>query len=347
MSDLTIPSQARKVVIIGSGFHRSVLGDLQHPLASWSLLLQEVARRVGCRLEPSECKEPTLAWEKLLSQYVRKKRGELSVSEAEKPLKQAVAEVLREATAGSQAVYRAHAITRQVEAFLARGGGHLISLNFDQLCYDGSSVLNNPVNLRKGADGVRKPDLRLLHERIVRKAGTSAPSMIWHPHGCIRRFDSIRLGYRDYGLLPASYLHAFAQFKRWESERTKSPGKSGRQGSKDFRQRLLDALESLDCGPKNASDRAADHWVTRFMVLPVQVIGAGISEHELGLRWLFVQRQRNFQRHPENGPPIFHRELQPFAGPWMSDVVDHSSWSQAWYTVFGPPAYAALRRSDK
>jgi hypothetical protein len=158
--------------------------------------------------------------------------------------------------------------------------------------------------------------------------------MIWHPHGCIKSPQTLRLGYRDYGMLPAAYEHAFKQFKRWERRVFEKRYPRIRRAPKNAYKRMLEALAELDREPVDIIDREADTWVTRFMLLPVEVVGAEISSEEIGLRWLFVQRQRNLQRYAPDCVPVFHRQARTFRIPWKSRVERYASWEQAWCTVF-------------
>ncbi len=327
-----------KLVIIGSGFHRQILGGIAHPLCDWSQLLQSVAARVGGRLTAEDCVEPTQAWEKLAAQIATAKKKGLQVVQAEKVLKRELCRILQANIDGTHLVYRHHPLSEMVAAFLRRGGSHLVSLNFDHLAY--REQANRAWRLpQENADseaytGSRKADHPLLYRRI-RVPNSGAPvSMIWHPHGCIKSPQTLRLGYRDYGMLPAAYDYAFKQFKRWERRVVEKSSRGARRAPEETYSCVLEALAELDREPLDLVDRAADTWVTRFMLLPVEIIGAEISPEEIGLRWLFVQRQRNLQRYKPDCVPIFHRQATMFLMPWKSRVQEHASWEQAWCTVF-------------
>lgn len=337
MSAKTVKSQqctataGSKLVIIGSGFHRHVLSGLPHPLCDWSRLLQQLANSTGCSLEQDDYSEPTQAWEKLVSQVAARSKSKIQAKDAERELKEALCRLLRESVDGSRAVYDSHPLTGDVAAFLGRGGGHLVSLNFDQLAYAPHAAPSWRVPSRSGkkrkGDFGRKADYASLYRRVMLSNPGAAPSMIWHPHGCLTSPQTLRLGYRDYGFLPAAYHHAFNQFKCWE--RKILDKRSRRSGSEAYAD-ICRALSELDKNPHDASDRAADTWVTRFMLLPVEVIGAEISTHEVGLRWLFVQRHRNLQQYAPDSVPVIHRKVVACALPWKSRVQEHRTWGEAW-----------------
>ena len=335
MNASSAPRISRKVIIIGSGLHKEVLRNTSDPLSDWSRLLKRVAAQIDCSLKTEDCEEPTLAWEKLLSRLIEKKRGKPAANQAEKELKKVVAKTLDIESRENRAIYNEHPVAQQIASFLGHGGGHLISLNFDQLAYAAHADRPYRAESKRGAVPVSEADSGLLYCRVDIPGVGKSGAMVWHPHGCIKEPESITLGYRDYGMLPASYVYAFAQFKKWERLRAGRGGKSDRKMGSDYHRRVLDALEDLDRGPRDEIDRAADNWVTRFMLLPVEVIGAEISAHELGLRWLFVQRQRNLQRVSGASAPVFHRRSLQIALPWKSSVVEHASWPAAWSAVFG------------
>ncbi len=63
-------------------------------------------------------------------------------------------------------------------------------------------------------------------------------------------------------------------------------------------EKLLAALQTMD-RESHAKKRAlatVDHWVTRFMLSDITIIGAGLAPAETGLHWLNVQHERNLAR---------------------------------------------------
>ena len=72
----------------------------------------------------------------------------------------------------------------------------------------------------------------------------------------------------------------------------KEPDPIGQDGY----ERVLKVLKKLDQAGEGKRLKQHDHWITRFMLLPVTIIRAGISGAEIGLHWLLNQRQRNLAR---------------------------------------------------
>jgi hypothetical protein len=69
------------------------------------------------------------------------------------------------------------------------------------------------------------------------------------------------------------------------------------------------------------------------MLLPVEFIGASISQNEIGFRWLLNQRARNLARVSDFSIPVIHK-LDHSALPekWLS-VAWHPDWDRAWNEV--------------
>jgi hypothetical protein len=153
--------------------------------------------------------------------------------------------------------------------------------------------------------GGRKTDHQNIYSRNWIGPTKGQPRLtIWHPHGDLHRDKaSIRLGLRDYGIIPAVYAEAFAKFKQWERTVTKkSPNEPW---TDDQIQKLTAAKSKLDVGPhdKQRAPRTfnyADNWITRFMLEPLTFIGVGLSQEEILLHWLLTQRQRNWARVAES-----------------------------------------------
>jgi hypothetical protein len=58
-------SMLEPCLVIGSGFHRWVVGDIETPLSSWTKLIEAVAAEMHVSA-PSRNYPPTFRWEKLL-----------------------------------------------------------------------------------------------------------------------------------------------------------------------------------------------------------------------------------------------------------------------------------------
>ena len=142
-----------------------------------------------------------------------------------------------------------------------------------------------------------------------------------------------RNGCSDYGFQPIACHYAFQTFKAWERKVlqnvTSGLSEIGRY------EKLLAALQTMD-RESHARKRAvasADHWVTRFMLSDVTIIGAGLGPAETGLHWLLVQRERNLARIADSDRP----ELR-----FVSDEASHNpfldghrdspkgDWTPAW-----------------
>jgi hypothetical protein len=89
----------------------------------------------------------------------------------------------------------------------------------------------------------------------------------------------------------------------------------------------------MDLTADGAKPKRADHWITRFMLLPVDFIGAGVSHQEIGLRWLLNQRARNLARIRERQIPVIHRVALEWISPAWADSRFHPHWDAAWDQV--------------
>jgi hypothetical protein len=212
----------------------------------------------------------------------------------------------------------------------------LVSLNFDGLAYAKLEVGKswpNPSEL-PDCEGVRDADVRSLYQRkvLMGRQASGTRSMIWHPHGCVDHPAGIRIGLRDYGLQPYGYAKAFEFYKEWERQVV---GVRSRNAPLSLKQHktLLEELRVMDLTADGAKPKRADHWITRFMLLPVDFIGAGVSHQEIGLRWLLNQRARNLARIRERQIPVIHRVALEWISPAWADSRFHPHWDAAWDQV--------------
>jgi hypothetical protein len=321
------------VLVIGSGYHRQILGGVESPLGSWRELLRGVAERHGLRDEPLCYSNPTEAWERLVVAHGAR-RGGPPAAESELTLKKTAASLLEEGVRKFAAKYADNRMHRALAEYLGNGGIQLISLNFDDASYralvkkDGRRGQVGRPQVRFWGSEVRTEDEHLLFRRMIIPAKNGAASFVWHPHGLCKRPGSLRLGLRDYGVLPACYVRAFNEFKAWErtvlGRRTK---KHRPIGSADYRV-LLKALAEMDAGALGKTEACADTWVTRFMLLPVTFIGAGLSTHEIGLRWLLAQRARNLAR--VTGVEEAQIVTADRCVPLGAAEIGLESWDEAW-----------------
>jgi hypothetical protein len=229
-----------------------------------------------------------------------------------------------------------HPIHRKLGAMLEAGGVHLLSLNFDGLAYARLELGKRwpKPNALPKCEGVRQVDVSNLYQRkvVVGRQASGIPSMIWHPHGCVDYSAGIRTGLRDYGLQPHAYAKAFGYYKNWE--RKVLPTKSRDQALTQVQYRvLLEELRRMDGATQDANPEPADTWITRFMLLPVDFIGVGLSAQEIGLRWLLNQRARNLARIRDRQAPVIHRVASEWISPAWADSRFHPDWDAAWDQV--------------
>lgn len=170
-------------------------------------------------------------------------------------------------------------------------------------------------------------------ESVFADASHSLPTQVWFPHGTVKRADTLRLGFRDYGFQPIAYHQGFQTFKAWERKVlqnvTSSLSGTGRY------EKVLAALQKMDRESHDMKRAvvAADHWVTRFMLSDVTIIGARLGPAETGLHWLLVQRGRNLARIEDSDRPQLR---------FISDETSHNpflkchrdppkgNWDKAW-----------------
>lgn len=329
-----------RIIVVGTGFHRQVLGHDDSPLSSWSKFLETANKGFQADDALLALNDPVMKWEQMLCNIKKpcdQGGSQLRASKQEKKLKKSVCISLKDISKkmNQSGIYDNNFLADKI----TNSSIHLLSLNFDSLAYaklkpkkqtiaDGKSALFNRTTL----EGVRKSDAKLLYDRFICKNQNNR-STVWHPHGHLSRNESLVLGMRDYGFLPPSYFYAFNQFKKWEREIS-----SDSHGLEKY-QKLLQALASFDENAESSGiTDAADHWVTRFMLYPLTFIGVGLSQVEIGMRWLLVQRARNFRNVPDDQKPVteFYGPTNPeipgltWKGPDMKLAYD-----QMWESALG------------
>jgi|LakMenE18May11ns_1017448.scaffolds.fasta_scaffold9900865_2 hypothetical protein len=287
-----------QIVVVGTGFHRQVSGQADSPLSSWSALLQKVNEKSRSKISHVSSIDSVMQWERMAIDLAYKKS--IMASKAEQFLKIKVCKVLN---SKSRELIQSKKYENNILCeSLSNSPIHLISLNFDSLAYEQLKPeckfvvdRNNKILKKSKKESISVSKTRLLYDRFICKS-TSNLSTVWHPHGHVGRPESLVLGMRDYGFLPPSYFYAFNQFKAWENEVA-----GNLQGNDKYR-KLISELALFD--EKSWSSKIthpADNWVTRFMLYPLTFIGVGLSQVEIGMRWLLVQRSRNFARMSKKG----------------------------------------------
>jgi len=278
-----------KTLVIGTGFHRQVLGNCENILTSWHALLEAVAKKKELPHSCQNEKNPTHFWELLVEEFINKKNQQVAAAKAEKMLKKTAAELLQDEATSCP---RPDNLAESLNGF----HGYILNLNFDHVLDEmlGAEFEKFSATTRFPKLGSLSASMRHnLFARSVDKAPSRKPVTIWHPHGSIKSPETMRLGLRDYGLLPSAINTAFQTFKEWEREVCKGDDKKPMTDAQYGM--ALEALEALDKNPSDTRPRH-DHWVTRFMLSDITIIGAGLQDSEIGLHWLLCQRQRNFNR---------------------------------------------------
>lgn len=299
------------LIVLGSGFHRKLSGNKSN-LSSWDQLLIDVRKKHKIKKRTEFQNDPVMDWEAIISELVKKKSNSEKrnqSSDVEREMKKTVCELLRKTShkCNLKKVYDNNPVFSRISQLPT----HIVSLNFDQMAYSKCKskkiVCSEKIIDTAKKIGCRENELRLLHDRFICDFGDHE-SIIWHPHGHVGRMSSLVLGMRDYGFLPHSYYHAFHQFKKWERDI------AGELTGPAKYDKLICALSEMDSLQKSEKiTNPADNWVTRFMLYPVTFIGVGLSQVEIGMRWLLVQRARNFLRVPKGQEPVaeFYGEKDP------------------------------------
>ncbi len=324
-----------KLLVIGSGFHKHILGKQLSPLASWCTLLKQVALTKKLDLSRLDLSQPTLAWESMVTALVGKdKKREIVASDAENELRKTTVEILAKDADKYKDIYRNHPLFDSMAKF----HGHILNLNFDHLLDQLLGISERAIptlsNLPTPHAG-RKRDSAGLYRRWISIQGNhDCLTTVWHPHGTILEKDSLRLGFRDYGFQPVLFAGAFECFKAWENEILGSNGSKQPRTEKDYLT-LLERAKSLDIQDNSLKKKPIDlhnNWVTRFMLYDVIIIGTGLSADEFGLRWLLVQRQRNFARmkDPKKRPKTVYMDVNNAIPFGLVELDLFGSWEHAW-----------------
>jgi hypothetical protein len=297
-----------------------------------------LAKKHSVRLSAIDLDSPTAAWERIITEISHRSKKSAQEKDAayeiEAKLRKSIVKILKTEQEHYADLYAESSIGKKINDFL-NNGGHLVSLNFDQLAYFKSK--KRPIFPKLAKNSNETPQAQLLYKRIRIKANGNAVSMVWHPHGSILHPQSIRLGLRDYGLIPSFYEEAFGRYKAWERNclsRSKWKGDTNRIKDEECHAFLLEKLDELDRNTNKRKFFPADTWVTRFMLLPVVFIGVGLSKEEIGLHWLLAQRERNFLKRKNYPQPVIIRKNQKASTPFGSHFHDCESWDEAWQQAF-------------
>jgi mRNA-degrading endonuclease YafQ of YafQ-DinJ toxin-antitoxin module len=264
------------------------------------------------------------------------KKRELAASHAENKLRKTVVKILAEDADKFQDIYRNHPLVGSIAKFQ----GHILNLNFDYLLDQllGISVRGNSIptlsNLPPPHAGRKRDSAGLYRRWLSMKGGADCPVTVWHPHGTILQKGSLRLGLRDYGFQPTLFAGAFECFKAWEKEVLGSTVAKQPRSEKEYLT-LLDRAKLLDVQDTSSKHKPIekhDNWFTRFMLYDVIIIGAGIGPDEFGLRWLLVQRHRNFARvkYPKKRPKTLYCDVNKSIPLGLVELDVFGCWEDAW-----------------
>jgi hypothetical protein len=144
-----------------------------------------------------------------------------------------------------------------------------------------------------------------------------------------------RKGCGDYGFQPITCHYAFQTFKSWERKVlqnvTSGLSETGRY------EKLLAALQTMDreSYDKKCAVATADHWITRFMLSDITIIGAGLAPAETGLHWLIVQRERNLARIVDfDRPKLWFGSDDAAHNPFLDShrTPSKEHWDKAWHS---------------
>lgn len=323
---MTIATPA--VLLVGSGFHRDVLGEAPSPFCCWRTLLDMVAQDIGARGSTQRSLSPPLTWEMLVLAATQLSlvcaSDGLAASQAEQKLRNRVARILGIHAAEPLQRWEQSKAFAAIKAFVVAGPCHLLDLNFDDVLprLFKCEHARLPDGLFEGTQGrpeVRRADVTPLFGRW--RSAEYAGLTLWKPHGHVGEPRTLRLGLRDYGLEPTLIRGAVDDYKAVEDD-VFNP-----DGSRHQVERYLD-------GPCPPASRIADTWVTRVMELPCTMIGLSVSEVEWGLQWLVVQRARNYARRGTRPHLRSFRTSPSNALPGM-DEIEFETWSAAWTALSG------------
>lgn len=318
-----------RALVIGSGFHRFVFGDIGiparlEPLVDWHALIDRVALEREVPGPPREM-PPVMRWEEIVRAVARGSEN-TPPSRAEKQVRSTTCDVLRHAE---------DCYPKNERTDIPRDSkwGTVISLNFDLAwCRDEDERdCGNVAGVRPAVESARLGKHLLFDAGGAGEQKTDERRAAWFPNGSTRYPNTIRMGLRDYGFQSTAINQAVNLVKRWErriARRDESP-----QGKYE---RVCDVLRGDSTEPEPPRT-----WVTDVMFRPLVFLGVGLSEQETGLWWLLAQRARNMYRlRPAERTPAFillHAD-DPRRSFWEHHPfgitpVFCTSWARGWEKV--------------
>ena len=288
----------KPALVLGSGFHRYVLGNdtERNPICSWHSLIDAVSERLDVR-RPPPAMPPTLRWETMINAAVRdgfqNRHGQRLATKDKKP-SQVEAEARRIVSIVLGETEENYPAGQKSNLPADSRWGCVISLNFDVawLVSAGLDSSLGPLNAPP-SKALTKAEQDRLGRSVEPLAGKHA--RVCFPNGTTLAPNTIRMGLHDYGNAPAGMQHGFSRLKMWESALV---GISGARSRTAF-QPLASALQAASCGAFDTLDIPMT-WVAEFLYRPLVFFGVGLSEQEIGLWWLLAQRRRNLARVSES-----------------------------------------------
>jgi hypothetical protein len=279
------------VILVGSGVHKEILQKEANgsPLACWSALLRETARRAEIPLNTLCGSSLTAAWESMVLHALvhgfrdakgsRGRHPKQNAAEVDHALRRVCTKVIVEESEEWRGHYQTHWITQALRRVCEQRQVHLVEFNFDELISGALGVRKkprpDPVAYQQGA-GLTKAEHSALFRSWQVPGNTN--SLLWKPHGWIGQPKSLRLGLRDFGLQGAGYRWAFGFHKA------------------DQRRKAGVAIA------------ASNTWVARVMRHECRAIGLGLGPDEWGLHWLLTQRAREHAKKVRPEPFTVFRE---------------------------------------
>lgn len=308
---------ARPCLVIGTGFHRWVLGDSlisQHtPLVSWNELILQTAQEMGVSLRrPEDGENLALHWEELLSEaqthgvkaeydpnIKKSQNDETSATyQYEEKAKNAAVKILK----NSSTAYPRYSSRSQYP--MEDCWGSVISLNFDSHWLDDKRKWMEPMHLHEIVTPAvetfsKMAERRRLTHAFVSSTNCKLSKRLWFPNGHISEPNSLRMGFRDFGFQPSAVYEAYTAVKVFERKQKIEKSELHRICAKlldgDSREYRAHGLDPLPLS-----------WVTEMLYRPVFFAGVGMSDAEVGLWWLMVQRARNLAKiHPAVRPRVY------------------------------------------
>ena len=291
---------AKPCLVLGTGFHRWVLGDSMaskhEPLWHWPSLINATAERLGVALPDANAGDNlALHWEQLLTaahtdgvKAMYKLAGQNQpVNKYENKACGVAAQLIKDL----QGSYPRH--SKRTSYPLEECWGSVVSLNFD------SHWL--PSNLKwkqRNPDHTYPVSIQQVNKRDEEKRLNRSilvetnHQRVWFPNGHVNLKTSLRLGLREFGFQPLAIYQAFKALKAFEYSN------KGTIEDRPISQEVWQAAVALLNGDASRHKSLGLtelplNFVTEMMYRPVFFAGVGLSDAEVGLWWLMVQRERN------------------------------------------------------